>query len=214
MGAIPRSDLPGQKRLDERVQYALDRCQELQDVEFKESATWEILQWKIIKASLGMGNLRDGGIVVIGASSRGGSWALTGVLPEHLATFDVDKMTDQVNAYVSPHVDLDIVVVPYRNGKEFLAIQVNEFVDTPLVCKKNGPDTIKGTSEELAKGIVYVRPVGVPRTTRITEAGQMHDLLELAAEKRARRLLESATRIGLVPSAATVNPFDNELGGL
>ena len=49
MGAIPTSDMPGHKRLHERVVTALDRCQESQAVDFKESATWDQLKWRIIK---------------------------------------------------------------------------------------------------------------------------------------------------------------------
>jgi hypothetical protein len=41
----------------------------------------------------------------------------------------------------------------------------------------------------------------------------MHDLLELAAEKRARRILETARRLGLETMPAK-KPFDDELGGL
>lgn len=46
---------------------------------------------------------------------------------------------------------------------------------------------------------VYVRPPGQPRTERVRWAQQMHDLLESAAEKRARRILEISRRLGLTP---------------
>lgn len=209
MGAIPTSEMPGHKSLHERALSALDRCQELQGVDFKESAAWQVLQWKIIKTVLGMGNLRDGGIIVIGASERSETWDLTGIKPDHLSTYDVDDIIGRTNAYVSPHVDLDIVTVRYRNEKVFLVVQVREFEDTPLVCKKNGPD-----DEDLYEGTVYVRPPGMARTTKITDATQMHDLLELAAEKRARRILEVSRRVGLVSSPSFSEQFDRELEGL
>ena len=41
MVAMPTSDMPGHKRLHERVSFALDRCQEMSAVDFKESASWE-----------------------------------------------------------------------------------------------------------------------------------------------------------------------------
>ena len=209
MGAIPTSDMPGYKRLHDRVFNALGRCQESQGIDFKESAPWESLKWRIICTALAMGNMRDGGIIVIGASEREQAWVLTGILQEHLDTYDVDTVIDVVNKYASTHVDLDIVIVKYQNGKDFLAIQIREFADTPIVCKKNGPE-----GERLFEGAVYIRPPGLARTTKIMNASQMHDLLELAAEKRARRLLEVSRRVGLVPASTSKEKFDKELDGL
>lgn len=208
--AIPTSTMPGHKLLHNKVIYALDRCQEGQDIDFKESASWKELKWRIIKTSLGMGNLRDGGIIVIGVSERDDNWELTGISESNLKTYEVDVIIDQTNAHVSPHVNLDIVTV-LHDENFFLTIQVNEFSDTPLVCKKNGPD---GTG--LDEGHVYVRPPGMARTTRVTNAQQMHDLLELAAETHARRFLEQARRVGVLqPSPLSPSElFDQELGGL
>jgi predicted HTH transcriptional regulator len=210
MSAIPSSDMPGHSKLHERVYNALDRCQESKSVEFKQSATWDDLKWKLIRTIIAMGNLRDGGIIVIGASEQGDSWELTGTAADHLGTYDVDDIIDVVNKYASPPVRIEIVQVKYRNGKNFLAIQVHEFADTPFVCKKDGPDNHK----ELCAGEFYVRPAGKPRTTKVISAEEMHDLLELAAEKRARRILEVAHRIGLKPTESAISRFDEELGGL
>ena len=209
MGAIPTSDLPGHKLLRERVVNALDRCQESQGIEFKESAPWESLKWKIIRTALAMANLRDGGIMVIGASERNQSWELTGIESIHLETYKVDVVVDAINKYASPNIDLDIVLIKNVNGVDFLAIQVREFNDTPIVCKKNGP-----LGKGIFEGGVYVRPSGVAETTKVMKASQMHDLLELAAEKRARRILEVSHRIGLEPRLIAKDYFEEELEGL
>jgi hypothetical protein len=209
VGAIPRSNLQGHRRLHDRATAALDRCQESEDVDFKESADWKTLMWRITHSALAMGNLRDGGIIVIGVAQRDDTWALTGMDSAHLATYDVDLITAHVNAHVSPHVDLDVVVVDHRDSLHYLALYVREFRDTPLVCKKNGPD-----KSGIVEGKVYVRLPAPPRTTSVTNAQQMHELLELAAEKRARRLLETARRVGLVEERAAADRFDAELEGL
>ena len=210
MGAIPTSDMLGHKKLHDRVNNALDRCQESKSVDFKESASWDELKWQLIRTIIAMGNLRDGGIIVIGASERGDTWELTGIEDTHLITYDVDDIIDAVTKYSSPPIKIEIVLVNYRNGKNFLAIQVHDFSDTPFVCKNNGPDDYK----KLRTGEFYVRPAGKPRTTKVTSADDMHELLELAAEKRARRILEVAHRIGLKPSETDSQSFDDELGGL
>ena len=48
----------------------------------------------------------------------------------------------------------------------------------------------------------------------MTSVDDMHGLLELAAEKRARRILEVAHRIGLKPTDTDRQRFDDDLGGL
>jgi hypothetical protein len=156
-----------------------------------------------------MGNLRGGGIIIIGVSQRDDTWQLDGISPEHLATFDVDNFTDQVNAYVSPYVDLTLVSVEYSSKKCFLAIAVGEFIDTPLVCKKNAP-----SPKDLAEGSIYIRSYGKPGTTRVMRAEQLHDLLELAGEKRARRIIEVSHRIGLVTGTSSIEYFAREIATL
>jgi len=210
MGAIPNSDMPGHKKLHERAFDALDRCQESRSVDFKESAPWKSLRWQIVRTSLAMGNLRDGGIIVIGASERGDTWDLTGISDKHLSTYDVDDFMDAINKYASPPMEIELVTVKYRNDKIFLAAQIHEFADSPFVCKKNGPDNTK----KLREGDVFIRPLGKPRTTRLVSADEMRDLLELAAEKRARRILEVAHRIGLKANDTSSKKFDEELEGL
>ncbi len=201
---IPTSDLLGHESLRSRVYAALDTCIETQGVEFKESAPWKTLQSKIVRTTLAMANLRDGGVIVIGVSQRDNTWALSGIANDHLETYDVDHVTEFVNRYASPAVTIHLVLVQ-RAGRNFLAVEVSEFADTPIVCRKDGV--------ELRQGAIYVRPPGHARTTEVRTAQELHDLLELAAEKRARRILETARRVGLQPPSAT-RPFDDELEGL
>jgi hypothetical protein len=210
MSAIPTSDMLGHKKLHDRVYNALDRCQESKSVDFKESEPWDTLKWQLIRTIIAMGNLRDGGIIVIGASERGDTWELTGIESTHLNTYDVDIIIDTLTKYASPPIRIEIVLVNYRNGKDFLAIQVHEFNDAPFVCKNNGPDNFKN----LRAGDFYVRPSGKPRTTKVTSVDDMQELLELAAEKRARKILEVAYRIGLRPSETDKQKYDDELEGL
>ena len=208
MAPIPSSKLPGLKVLRDRALAAIYRCQETQSVDFKRSGGWDSLKWRIIETVLGMGNLRDGGVIVVGVAEEGDAWNLTGIAEEDLRSFDVDTVVDQVNSYVSPHVKLTLVTLE-EAGHIFLVLEVQEFADTPLVCKKNGP-----ADSKLVEGGLYVRPPGLARTTRIMKAEQMHDLLELAAEKRARRILEVGRRVGLVQQETADQKLDKELGGL
>src|SRR5258708_25473458 len=110
-----------------------------------------------------MGNLRDGGLIIVGVAERDNQWVLTGIAADHLRTFDPDKIAEHVNAYVSPHADLDIVSIRHTDSLDYLGIYVREFRDTPLVCKKNGP-----SGSPIHEGRVYVRLPAPARTTVIT----------------------------------------------
>jgi hypothetical protein len=213
---IPDSQLPGHRHLHDRVCTALDLCEESPNIDFKESASWGNLKWTIIKNVLSMGNLRDGGVIIIGASERNGQWQLPGITDVDLQTYDPDVILGQINAYVSPHANVRLVTVTHTNANRFLAVQIFEFDELPLVCKRNGPD-----GEGIIEGGVYVRPAGVPRATRITNADHMRNLLRLAAEKQARSMLEDAGRLGLLQIgavlAAALEPdqqFEDEREGL
>jgi hypothetical protein len=209
MGVIGKSELPGHKLLRKRICTALECCQEFQDIEFKESETWEKLKVDIIRTAIGMGNLQDGGIIIIGVAQRDNEWQLEGIKSEHLETFDEDVVKDQVNSYVSPHVDLTLITVDYSKHQRFLAIAVSEFAEVPLICKKNS------NSKDLQEGAVYIRPPGGrARTTRVMQAEQMRELLNLAAEKTARQILEVAHRIGLNPEPSSTKHFDEEIEDL
>lgn len=210
MGAIPTSDMPGYERLHERVCSTLDRCQETQAIDFKESAPWESLKWRLIKTIMAMGNLRDGGVIIIGASEREDDWELTGISQEHLTTYDVDNITDAINIYASPPMQVEIVRVKYSNDQIFLALHAKEFEYFPYVCNSNSPARIG----VLREGEVYIRPPGKPQTKKVTNALEMADLLELAAEKRARSMISTARRIGFVPPPDNTQHFDRELEGL
>ena len=60
-----------------------------------------------------------------------------------------------------------------------------------------------------------MRPFGGrPRTTRVMDAREMRGLLELAAEKRARVLLGTARRVGLVPAETDKENFQQEVDRL
>lgn len=199
--------MPGHRGLHDRVHAALETCIERADVEFKASGEFRTLEQKIVKTAIAMANLRDGGIIVIGVSERDDAWQRTGIRDEDLATWNPDDLTDAINRYASPPVSVDLVLVPHGETR-FLAIQVREFRDTPIVCKRDG-----GPNSGLRQGVLYVRPAGTARTSEVRTAEDMHDLLELAAEKRARRILETARRIGLEAPPAR-RPFDDELEGL
>lgn len=209
--AFPTTQMSGYADLKERITLALGRCQEQPWLDFKESQPWLVLRWRLLKTIMAMANLRDGGLVLVGIAERENTWELTGIEPDHLATFDYDDIVDQLGKYASPQVNVDIVVHNHDDGNCYLAFHVHQFNESPVVCRSNSPNDVK-PKDRLAAGEIYVRPTtGIPRTEKVTDAARLHDLLELAAEYRARRMLEVGKRIGLVPGETSASLYDAEL---
>lgn len=214
MGAIPDASLPGYDILREKVRTALERGEELPWIDFKESQPWSKLKYNIVKTALGMGNLDDGGIIIIGVSERENNLNFTGIEYSHLKTYDTDEIAEFVDSFVAPYVEIGIVKYSYDDGNDYLIIDISSFTKTPLICKKDGK---KGLEE----GRIYVRPLGgKPRTTKVMEAQQMELLLERAAEFRARKMIETSERIGALHiheinnSQKAKQDYSDELGDL
>lgn len=208
--AFPTTQMSGYTDLMDRIVLALSRCQEQPWLDFKESQPWSTLRWRLLKTIMGMANLRDGGLILVGVAENGATWELTGIEASHLETFDYDDIIDQLSKYASPQVNVDIVIHDHDDGRRYLAFHVHQFKDSPVVCRNNSPVELK-PKDRLAAGDVYVRPpTGKPQTMKVTDASRLHDLLELAAEFRARRMLEVGKRIGLVPTLAATEEFDAE----
>jgi predicted HTH transcriptional regulator len=206
---IPTSDLAGHRALHERVVTALETCVESRGVEFKESATWDDLQFKIIRTALAMANLRDGGIVVIGVGERGEQWHLGGISESDFATYDSDVISDAIHKFASPAVKCTLVSVEH-DGQRFLTLQVLEFTDMPIVCRRDGGRP----NDNLREGALYVRPTGgKARTEEVRSADDMREVLDLAVDKRVKEFLERTRRLGL-ESPQPRKSFDEELGGL
>lgn len=209
--ALPTTNMSGYTDLKNRISLALGRCQEQPWLDFKESQPWPVLQWKLLKTMMGMANLRDGGLILVGVSERDNTWEPTSIQDDHLGTFDYDDIVDQLNKYASPQVVVDMVIHKNEDGVRFLAINVHQFKDFPVVCQNNSPDSVK-PKDRLASGEIYIRPTtGKPQTVKITDARSLNDLLELAAEFRARRMLEVGSRVGLVPGESAASRYDAEL---
>lgn len=207
MGALPTTELAGYRILRDRVAAALNMLQEERTVDFKGPVEWEQLKYGIPKDVLAMSNLRDGGIIIIGVSERRQEWELSGMTQEQLDTYDVDNMLDWVNRYASPSITFDVVKHTHYKESEgknfdFLAIQVHPFEEKPIVCKRDYADGLR-------KGAFYIRPLGKAESREVQDANEMHDLLELATERRSRNLKGQIMRIlGIRPTPDTLEKTD------
>jgi hypothetical protein len=157
------------------------------------------MQAKIAKSVLAMANLPDGGDVVIGMRKEGTGYVPEGMPPEDRDSFDQDGLSDVVNGFASPYVELTVSHVPHE-GRDFVVIQVKPFDGIPIICKKNG--------EGVRRGAIYTRARRKIETVEVPSEVEMREILDRATEHRLRAYYATQARIGATGSPA--RPTDEE----
>jgi len=177
--------------------------------EFKCSAPWEDLKWKVARAALAMANIRDGGLVIVGVQDDGAGCVATGMTEDHLRTFDDDEIKSFINRHADPYVNCSIhrTIV---DGKRFLVIEVSEFDDLPVVCKRSANDAKNRAI--LQNGGIYTRSYQKPESCLVQSQTEMRELVDIAVERGIRRFLSLVDRSNLSvhPNPSDMDRFDEE----
>jgi hypothetical protein len=159
-----------------------------------------------------MGNIRDGGHVVIGIDDGNPAALLPGLnTAQRTSWLAYDDIGRKLAEFADPPLRFDVAEIELSSGAKVVCLQVFEFDDVPHVCRR-------GFEGVLREGAVYVRPRRIPETVEIATAIDMRDLLDLATEKALRRYIETARRAGALLSTAAGEPddverYERELGG-
>jgi hypothetical protein len=134
-----------------------------------------------------------------------------------LASFTQDDVSEYVNEFADPYADVKVSRVT-ETGLDFIVIQVAEFAEIPVVCKKNGP------AQWLRRGALHTRAFRKNESVEVPSQTEMREILEAAIEKGFRKLLAQLRRAGvsIVESTmekgeeeleSTSRKFDQQLGG-
>jgi predicted HTH transcriptional regulator len=154
---------------------------------------------KAARAALSLGNLRDGGYIIIGIDDRDPASLGPGLDDDQLESWtDFDNLSRKLAVYADPPLRFEIEGMTLSSDSRVVVIQVHEFADVPHLCGKAYEDVLR-------KGALYVRTRRVPETAEVADSVEMRDVLELAIEKGVRRFVEMAARAGLplrVPDVA------------
>jgi predicted HTH transcriptional regulator len=143
----------------------------------------------VARAMMGMVNRRDGGKVIIGVrEDQNRNLVPEGLSEQQCATWPHDNLANSIDEYADPSVSFEVTCV-LSNGKHFVAIDIREFEDVPILCKRTYSDTLR-------KGACYVRPRRKPETTEVPSQADMRDLLDLATEKALRKFLSQSAKAG------------------
>ncbi len=176
---------------------------ETRRIEFKRSEPWNVNQMrgKITKTILGMSNIRDGGVIVIGVQGNvDGSYSQVGVQAAHLGTYDPDQIGRHVLNFADPSAVFSVSRLTF-GGNTFVVFEVQEFAEIPIVCRADGP-------EGLERGKIYTRN-DVPETVAVPGETEMREILTMAIDKGMRAYVARLVAAGILqPAAATQNPDD------
>jgi len=146
---------------------------------------------KVTRAALSMGNLRDGGHVIVGIDDAAPAAMLPGLQGEDLNSWlAFDDVARKMAEYADPPLRFDIAGVRVSSGVTVAVIQIFEFADIPHLCARDYPGVLR-------KGALYVRPRKVPETSEVASSIEMREVIDLATEKALRSYIETAERAGL-----------------
>lgn len=185
-------------RLD--VRSIVDRIEtigESRNQELKSSMDWndENTKFKVTKAILALSNVRDGGILIFGAEEKQDkSYDSKGMTISHFQSFDKDHIADHVGKYTSPYATFEVEKIDDSN-KRFIVISVDEFAESPVICKK--AYYVAGKCQ-IQEGDICTRTRNTkPQSSKVTSYLDMRDILDLATEKGVRLFVERSTRAGM-----------------
>lgn len=184
---------------------------EERNLEYKGCVKWNDpnIKAKITKTVLGMSNIPDGGAIVIGVEQNGESFHPTGLQPADLDSFKQDDVSSFINEYADPFAEITISRVTHQ-GSDFVVIQVKEFTEIPVICKKDGLNGLR-------RGAIYTRPRRKNETTEVPSQVEMREIIEKATEKGIRSLQARVGRSGLKviePEAESRKRFEEQIKGL
>ncbi|HEY4086363.1 MAG TPA: ATP-binding protein [Bryobacteraceae bacterium] len=185
---------------------------EERNVEFKRTMNWSdaSTKSKVVKSSMAMANLRDGGFIVFGVERQpDDSYVAVGMASDDYDSFRQDDVSMEVNNYADPFIEL-IVQKGESNSKLFVVLEIREFFDSPVICKRDGADRLR-------TGAIYTRPRRKIETAELPSQVDLREILELAVEKKIRALYSQIERVGariIALEDSDAKAFAEQLGDL
>lgn len=182
----------------EEIEEALSSGYELRGLELKGPGprTDAHLFAKVTRAALSMGNLRDGGHVIVGIADNDPAAMLPGLHAADLNSWlAYDDIARKLAEYADPPLRFNLARIDLSSGATVAVIEVLEFSDIPHLCSKSYTDVLR-------KGALYVRPRKVPETSEVASSVEMREIIDLAISKALRTFIETTERAGLTLTTA------------
>lgn len=173
---------------------------EERNLEYKQSLNWDTPETKakLTKSVLAMANLRDGGSIIIGVGRRpDDSYVAEGMNKIDFDSFVQDHVAAHINEYADPYVEVTLTKHKLAGKLLFCILEVTEFAELPVVCKKDG--------FKLRRGATYTRARRINETVEVPTQVEMREILDLAIEKGVRSFHTQVARLNFQPPAQQQN---------
>jgi predicted HTH transcriptional regulator len=169
------------------IRQYIEAGSENRNLEYKTSVSWEDsdIKRKLVKSILGMANTKDGGTIVIGMEEqKNKSYLAKGISEKHKLTFNnKEEIKEFVSNYADPYVEFDVTIEEY-DGNSFVFINIAEFNELPVMCKKPYPEILR-------RGAIYIRSKrGKPETIEVPTEVEMREIIEMAVDKGNIKLIK------------------------
>jgi len=184
---------------------------EERNLEYKSDVSWKDprMRSKLIKSILAMSNIPNGGAIVIGVEQDGEAFIPKGVSEQNLKSFKQDDVSSKVSSYADPYVELTVSQINYRDEK-YIVIQVKEFSEIPVLCKKDGV-------EGLQIGHLYTRPRRKIESVPVPSQIEMREIINMAVDRGMeiqQKRLSKYSNISISKVEADTLAFQNQAEGL
>lgn len=206
-----------------KVKGILDTPNERRAVEFKPSLPWRRIDdsatghklQEVIRSILGMSNIRDGGLIILGIEKDRvtGNYTLKGMQRRHLQTYDSDHIYQIIRNFSTPESKFEVINVEFK-GMFFIIFDVQAFLFSPVICVNK-----KVNIRKLENSVIYIRN-HKPETKKITEPSEMQELINLAVERelssfssRMGNIFKSMSRIQVTRTADKIK-FKKQRGNI
>jgi len=196
--------MPLRQALDSEIINYIKYPNEERHLEFKGSIRWDgDIRAKITKSIMAFANLKDGGWIVVGKREKEDrTFEITGMSQDDYDSFDSDDIKSFVYARTEPSVDFSVHKKEYER-KKFVLIEVKEFENIPIICKRGFGDIIHS-------GKIYVRSKGKPESIPVPSSDEMREIIDIAIDKGVEKYIRRAGRVGLVTRLPTPPTEDDE----
>ena len=188
---------------------------ESQSVDLKGAEEWDSIKYKLARCSLGLANLPDDGLIVIGiVDLADGKFHRQGLSATQATSFHPDTVCDFLASYMTPAVDLEPGEFNH-DGLTYFGIRIGYHGHRPVVASKSysgvGQDSIE-------KGAIYYRPIGEKPQTRKAQPVDIEALIREHIEFGVAHEVRQLQRLRIIdayspgPSIPPEEPYEVERG--
>lgn len=181
---------------DKDIETLLDLRSESPNLDYKKGLVWNGKDKKderleIIKDIIAMANTKDGGKIIFGVADP--TFDFEGLSKKQFESFDLTDLANLLHEYADPKTSCQIYKKKIH-GKLTVIIDIPEFPDTPIICKKDAHSQNNPSKQILKKGGIYIRTARCSSEV-IPSAQEMRELLGRALIRKGDELLRSIERL-------------------